>query len=169
MQKYCSVVFWRFWNRKPRKEDVLRKIVTLRGRRKIDKASEEGAHLLFREVEPFTTVKGKFCVVRNKKTGLKTKIHDFRDNRADSSNYEIVTDWTYVYQEYHFPNEAAYVIPKDIKVGEIVFIEDLIENLTGYMHNQGGTKRLKGCKAIWNNNDLQLLHDPNVDCIRAVG
>ena len=161
--------FWSFWKRTTNKENALRKIITLRGKKNIEKAIEKEAHLIFRKVEPFSTISGKFCIVRNKTTGIKFRIYDFRDNRRWSDKYEIITDWTYIYDDYNFPEEAAYVIPKDIKVGEIVFVDDLIENFHGYMHNQGDSRRLKGCKAIWNNNDLQILYNPKVDCIQVVG
>jgi hypothetical protein len=97
------------------------------------------------------------------------KIYDFRDYRASSDEYEIVQNWTYQYRHYNFPPDAAYLIPGDIKEGEIVFVADLIENFPGYQFNQGGSKRLKSCRAIWSKNDLTILYNPNVDCIRVVG
>jgi hypothetical protein len=150
-------------------ENGLRKITTLRGKKNIEKATNKGLHLLIKKVEPFSTVKGKFCIVRNKKTGRETKIYDLRDSRGYSDDFEKVKDWTYQYHIYNFPEEAAYVVPSDIKEDEIVFIDDLIENFLSYTHNQGGSKRLKGCRAIWKNNDLQILYNPDIDCIRAVG
>ncbi len=62
-----------------------------------------------------------------------------------------------------FPQVAAYIIPNDIKEGEIVMIDDLIENFLGFHYNQGGSERLKSCKAIWKNNDLQIQYNPDVD------
>ena len=46
---------------------------------------------------------------------------------------------------------------------------DLIEIFLSYYYNQGGSERLKSCKAIWKNNDLEILYNPNIDCINVVG
>jgi hypothetical protein len=154
-----------FWGR----DEKLRIIKTLRGQKSIDSAIAKGATLIFRKVEPFSTVKGKYCIVKNKRYGLKFKIYDFRDRKNNSDEYEVIRDWTYVYHHYDFPQEAAYVVPYDIKEGEIVLIEDLIENFLSYRDNQGGSKRLKSCEAIWKNNDLQIQYDPDRDCAYAVG
>ncbi len=161
--------FWKFWKNKSKKRNGLRIIETVRGKEKIEIALKNGFRLINRNVEPFSDVTGKYCFVKNKKTGRKIKLYDFRDERAFSDEYEIVQDWTYQYFNYSFPDEAAYVIPDNIKEDEIVFVEDLIENFLGYYHNQGDSERLKGCKAIWKNNDLQILYIPQVNIIRAVG
>ena len=163
------MAFWNFWKRKKSEIDNLRKIKTIRGQKNIDKAIANGINLIIKNVEPFSTVEGKYCIVKNKKSGKKFKIYDFRDQRGYSEDFEIVQDWTYKYKKHQFPHEAAYVIPKDIKDGEIVFVEDLIENLLSYSYNQGGSDRLKSCKALWKNNDLKILYNPDVDCIKVVG
>ena len=163
------MTFWNFWKSINKREKSLRKIKTIRGQKGIDNAIANGTKLIIRNVEPFSAVKGKFCIVRNKKSGKESKIFDFRDDRGYSDDFEIVMDWTYQYHSYDFPQEAAYIIPNDIKEGEIVMVDDLIENFLGYHHNQGGSERLKSCKAIWKNNDLQIQYNPDVGCIRAVG
>lgn len=162
------MAFWKFWKKNNRDEKV-RKIKTLRGQKKIDNAIAKGTKLIIKNVEPFSTVKGKYCLVQNKKTGKKYRIHDFRDTRSFSKDYEVIQDWTYEYHNYDFPKVAAYVIPNDIKDGEIVRVMDVIENFLSYKSNQGRTERLKSCKAIWKNNDLEIQYNPDVDCIRAVG
>ena len=163
------MAFWNFWKSITKRQENLRKIKTIRGQKSIDNAIANGTKLIFRKVEPFSAIKGKYCIVRNKKSGKESKIFDFRDDRGYSDDYEIVQDWTYQYHNYDFPQDAAYIIPNDIKEGEIVMVDDLIENFLGYHYNQGGSERLKSCKAIWKNNDLQIQYNPDVDCIRAVG
>ncbi len=163
------MAFWNFWKSINKRQENLRKIKTIRGQKSIDNAIANGTKLIIRKVEPFSAVKGKYCIVRNKKSGKESKIFDFRDDRGYSDDYEIVQDWTYQYHNYDFPQDAAYIIPNDIKEGEIVMVDDLIENFLGYHYNQGGSERLKSCKAIWKNNDLQIQYNPDVDCIRAVG
>ena len=165
------MIFWNFWKSliKSKGEESLRKIKTIRGQKSIDNAIANGTKLIIRNVQPFSAVKGKYCIVRNKKSGKDFKIYDFRDQRVYSDEYEKVQDWTYEYKNYDFPKEAAYVIPHDIKDGEIVIVDDLIENFLAYQYNQGGSERLKSCKAVWKNNDLQIQYNPNVDCIKVVG
>lgn len=163
------MAFWNFWKSKKNGIDNIRKITTLRGQKSIDNAIANGANLIIKNVEPFSTVKGKYCIMKNKKSGKKFKIYDFRDARGYSEDFEVVQDWTYKYNKFEFPKEAAYVIPKDIKDGEIVLVEDLIENFLSYYYNQGRSKRLKSCKAIWRNNDLEIQYNPDIDCINVVG
>jgi hypothetical protein len=161
--------FWNFWKSKAMEDHQMRKIKTLRGQKKIDEAISNGSKLIYRKVEAFSAVKGKYCVVRNKKTFEEHKIYDFRDEKGYSDEFEIVKDWTYLYHKYNFPKEAAYLIPNDIKKGEIVFVDDLIENFLGYHHNQGESGRLKSCKAVWKNNDLQIQYNPDHDCMKIIG
>jgi hypothetical protein len=163
------MAFWNFWKTKKSEIDNLRKIKTIRGQKNIDKAIANGINLIIKNVEPFSTVEGKFCIVKNKKSGKTFKIYDFRDERGYSDDFEIVQDWTYNYKKHQFPHGAAYVIPEDIKDGEIVFVEDLIENFLSYHYNQGGSDRLKSCKAQWRNNDLIILYNPDVDCLKVIG
>ena len=163
------MAFWNFWKSINKRRENLRKIKTIRGQKSIDNAIANGTKLIIRKVEPFSAVKGKYCIVRNKKSGKESKIFDFRDDRGYSDDYEIVKDWTYQYHNYDFPQEAAYIIPDDIREGEIVMVDDLIENFLSYHYNQGGSERLKSCKAIWNNNDLKIQYNPDADCIRVVG
>ena len=126
------MAFWNFWKSITKREESLRKIKTIRGQKGIDKAIANGTKLIIRKVEPFSAVKGKYCIVRNKKSGKESKIFDFRDHRGYSDDYEIVKDWTYQYHNYDFPQDAAYIIPIDIKEGEIVMVDDLIENFLSF-------------------------------------
>jgi hypothetical protein len=150
-------------------KEQLRELKTLRGKKSIDEAIINGCKLIQRKVEPYRAVRGKYCIVKDKKLGTEEKIFDFRDGRYFSEEYEIVKDWTYIYYHYDFPPEAAYVIPNDIMEGEIVLIIDLIENLPGFDYNQGGSDRLKKCKAVWENNDLIIQYNPKVDCKTIIG
>ena len=79
------------------------------------------------------------------------------------SLFERVIDWTYYYPYTFNSPFAAYLIPKDIKTGERVFIEDLIEDYIGASWNQGNTYRLDSCEAIWNGTDLEIQYDPKAN------
>jgi len=74
------MAFWNFWKRKTNGNEQLRRIKTIRGQRNIDSAIKKGNYLIHRKVEPFSAVIGKYCIVKNKKTGKEFKITDFRDD-----------------------------------------------------------------------------------------
>ena len=157
-----------FWRKKSQNGEM-RIIKTIRGKKEIQKSKKQNIKLIIRNVEPFQTVSGKYCIVKNKITGKTHKLRDYRDSRGWDDDHDKITDWTYEYKNHVYPNEAAYVIPDDIQEAEIVFIKDLIENLIGFTHNQGKSSRLNSCKAQWVNDDLKILYDPEINVIRAVG
>ena len=64
---------------------------------------------------------------------------------------------------------AAYLIPKDIVIGERVFVKDLIEDFVGKSWNQGDTYRLESCEAIWNGIDLEIQYERSENCSSFVG
>jgi hypothetical protein len=71
-------------------------------------------------------------------------------------------DWTYYYP-YHFESPfAAYLIPKDLRIDETVFLEDLIEDVIGGSWNQGDKRRLSSCKAVWDGKEFILQYDINM-------
>ncbi len=47
---------------------------------------------------------------------------------------------------------AAYIVPDDIQIGEVVYIPDLIDEHVGSQWNQGDTYKMRGTKARWNGN-----------------
>ena len=157
-----------FWRKKLNNTEI-RIIKTIRGKKVIKKALEQNIKIIIKNVEPFQTVSGKYCIVKNKKSGKTHKLYDYRNPKAWDDAYEIITYWTYEYKNHEYPNDAAYVIPNDIKEGEIVFIKDLIENFIGYTHNQGYSSRLNSCKAKWINEDFKILFNPEKEKVRAVG
>ncbi len=78
-------------------------------------------------------------------------------------------DFTWYYP-YHFPNPfAAYLLPPDLKRGEEVWLEDLIEDIVGSWWNQGDTTRLAAAAAIWYVKKFKILFDPQKDAGVAIG
>ena len=150
-----------FWNRNKSTQE-LRVIKTARDKDSINTAAKIGLRPLIKKVKPSDKIRSKYSVVQNKKTGEIQIIGDFRvDFFGDNNNdFETVIDWTFYYPyNFNLPF-AAYLIPKDIRVGERVFIEDLIEDYIGASWNQGDTYRLESCEAIWNGKDLVIQYDP---------
>jgi hypothetical protein len=138
----------------------LRVIKTARRVEDINIAAKLGFRPLIKQIKPSKKIRSKYAVIQNKKTGEIQTIGDYRIGRTggDESDYEIVIDWTYHYPYKFDLPYAAYLIPKDIKPGERVFIEDLIEDFVGMRWNQGNTYRLESCEAIWNGSDLEIQY-----------
>lgn len=149
----------------------LRVIKTARDFDSINKAAKSGLKPIVKKVEPSKEISSKYSVVQNKKTGEIHIAGDFRGEyyTGENSDFETVIDWTFYYP-YTFKSPfAAYLIPKDINIGERVFIEDLIEDFIGASWNQGDTYRLESCEAIWNGTDLEIQYDPKINRSDFIG
>lgn len=158
-----------FWDRNENAEG-LRIIKTARDKASINSAAKNGFTSLIKKVKPSSKIQSKYAVVQNKKTGEIEVIGDYRsDFYSDSDDFETVIDWTYYYPHNFKSPFAAYLIPNDIKIGERVLLEDLIEDYIGASWNQGDTYRLETCEAIWNGTDLEIQYDPRVNRSDFVG
>ena len=149
----------------------LRIIKTGRDRDIINNAARNGFKPLIKKVRPSDEIRSKYSVIQNKKTGEIKIIGDLRFDYLtdDSGDFVTVIDWTYYYPHNFKSPFAAYLIPKDIIVGEMVFVEDLIEDYIGASWNQGDTYRLESCEAIWNGKNLEILYDQNVNRTDFIG
>jgi len=150
---------------------ALRVIKTARDKDSINKAAKNGLKPLIKKVKPSDEIRSKFSVVQNKTTGIIEIIGDYRMGFSSDENgeFETVIKWTHYYP-YNFKSPfAAYLIPKDIKVGERVYIEDLIEDYIGASWNQGDTYRLESCEAIWSGTDLEIQYDPSTNRSDFIG
>jgi hypothetical protein len=136
----------------------LRVIKTARDEESINDAARNGFFPLLRKVEKSDEIRSKYAILQNKKTGEIEVIGDFRGGFG-SNDHEMVIDFTFYYP-HNFPSPfAAYLIPRDIKIGDRVFLEDLIEDYIGASWNQGDTYRLESCEAVWNGKDLDIQYD----------
>lgn len=153
-----------FWDRN-KNSNELRVIKTARDKNSINNAAKNGFRPLIKKVEPSDKIRSKYSVIQNKTTGEIEIIGDYRTGFSmdKESEFETVIDWTYYYPHKFNSPFAAYLIPKDIKIGERVFIEDLIEDYIGASWNQGDTYRLESCEAIWNGIDLEIQYDPKAN------
>jgi hypothetical protein len=149
----------------------LRIIKTARDEDSINKAAKKGFKPLIKMVEPLAEIRSKYSVVQNKLTGEIKVVCDYRESFDDNENnqFETVIDWTFYYPHNFNSPFAAYLIPKDIKVGERVFIEDLIEDYIGASWNQGDKYRLESCEAIWNGLNLEIQLGPGSNSSVFVG
>lgn len=159
-----------FWNRNKHSQ-VLRIIKTARDKDSINKAAKNGLKPLIKKVEPSGEIRSKYSVVQNKQTGEIETLGDYRGgfHNDDSGDFVTVIDWTFYYPHNFNSPFAAYLIPKDIVVGEKVYVEDLIEDYIGSSWNQGDTYRLESCEAIWNGTDLEIQYDSSVNNSEFIG
>lgn len=147
----------------------LRVIKTARSLFSINFGAKLGYFPLIKAVEPSEKIRKKFQVIQNRKTGMISIGGDYRWSDSSSADFETVITWTYYYP-YTFKSPfAAYLIPKNIKVGERVFVKDLIEDYVGSSWNQGNAYRLKSCEAIWDGTDLIIQYHPERSVIRYIG
>lgn len=157
---------------KDKNPNSLRVIKTGRDKESINKAARNGFLPLVKKVEPSKDIHSKFAVIQNRYTGEIDIIGDYRSHfTGDKDDIEIQTviDWTFYYP-YNFKSPfAAYLIPEDIKIGERVFIEDLIEDYIGASWNQGDTFRLDSCEAIWNGKELEIQYNPKTNRSDFIG
>jgi len=156
------------WDRN-KNSQKLRVINTARNKNSINRAAKNGLRPIIKKVEPSDEIRSKYSVVQNKKTGEIEIVGDYRGGFHSDDDFVTVIDWTFYYPHSFKSPFAAYLIPKDIAVGERVFVEDLIEDFIGASWNQGDTYRLESCEAIWNGSDLEIQYDPRANRSNFIG
>jgi len=146
----------------------LRVIKTARDIASINAAAREGFFPLVKAVQPSKEIRSKIAVYQNKHTGEIAVAGDFRSGYS-RTDYHLAIDFMFYYP-HSFPSPfAAYLIPKDIQKGEVVLLEDLIEDLVGTRWNQGDAYRLDSCQARWNGHDFDLLYEEDTDTQHIIG
>lgn len=160
-----------------KEQKELRIIRTARTEQAINEAVEQGYWPLVKPVVPSPDIKVKYAVKQDKVTGKVTVVNDYRLadiplveplmpellgwNKIDVDS-EVVIGWTYYYP-YHFESPfAAYLVSSDLGIGEVVMLEDVIEDLVGDEWNQGDTYRLASCEAVWDGKEFILKYDTDV-------
>ncbi|WP_196887509.1 hypothetical protein [Aureivirga sp. CE67] len=139
-----------------------RVIKTARNIEEMNEAARNGFRPLVKKVEASEKIRSKYSIFQHIETGEIKNIVDAREGLKyqRDENYINVIERTFYYP-YNFESPfAAYLVPKDIEVGELVFLEDLIEDLVGFEWNQGVTHRLISCEAKWNGESFEILYNP---------
>ena len=143
-------------------EKTIRVIKTARTEKAINSAVKDGYQPLVEAVKPNPEIITKFAIFQHRKTGKIYQTGDYRD-LPNSDDWDMVIPFTDYYPYNWRSPFAAYLVPSDIIEGEIVLLEDLIEDRIGATWNQGSAYRLKQCKALWTGSNFQLLFDETRD------
>lgn len=146
------------------REHEKRVIRTARTEEEINAAARSGFFPLVKKVDPSPKIRSKFAVFQNEETGEVTVVGDYRASR----NENVVIDFTFYYPHSWPSPFAAYLIPPDLKPGEVVILEDLIEDLVGCSWNQGDVYRMKSSEAEWDGKDFLIHHDGNAESTRVI-
>lgn len=146
----------------------LRIIKTARTLGAINRAAKQGFIPLVKPVVPSKEISSRFRVLQNRFT---REIQVVGDLRAQGPNeeWEVVIDWTEHYPHHFREPYAAYLVPPDIKVGERVWLKDLIQDYVGSNWNQGSCFRLESWEAVWDGTDFVIAYDPDNDAQFMVG
>jgi len=130
------------------KSDNLRVIRTIRGETAIKVAKAKDFKLIELRAEVSDEFKVKYKKLQHRKTGEIITIGDFRSDGG--SEWKTLVNWTSKNPSKFFSPYAAYIIPKDLKSGERVLINDIITNHVSGRWNQGDVYRLSKSEATWN-------------------
>jgi hypothetical protein len=148
---------------------VCREIQTARGEEAITKAVEEGYFPLVKRVEMPEKFQRRMNVFQNKKTGEVRVIGLVHLGLFMNDLYpKGKPDWEEILPRFAYypspPQEpiAAYLIPKNLQVGETVLLVDLIEDLIK-AHIDDDLSRLSSAYATWTGEDFQILWDEKRD------
>jgi hypothetical protein len=154
---------------KPINEKNRRVIKTARDLESINAAIREGYRAVVRKVEPSPEIRNHFRLISEGETGEIIQQFDMREEYRGNGFSEVVLNWT-SYYPYSFPSPfAAYLIPPDLKLGQTVWLEDLIEDYVGFRGAQGEAYRLESCEAIWLGGELEIKYDPSLNRQYVVG
>ena len=135
-----------------------RVIKTARTETEINDAIALGYTALIKEVVPSDEIRVMYSLERNLKTGEVSILQDSWEIYTHRNGTERVIDKVYYYP-YQFPSPfAAYLVPQDIVVGEMVILEDLIEDIVGARHKMH-TYRLASAEAMWDGERFIIDHD----------
>ena len=133
-----------------------RHIKTARSVEDINNAAKHGFRPIIRQVVRNPEITAKFQVIQNHSTGEMRHLADYRSH-FDPAEWGVVIPWTDYYPYAWKMPFAAYLVPADIQAGEVVVLDDVIEDVVGMRWNQGSNFRLESCKARWTGSDLELI------------
>ncbi len=127
-----------------------RNIATVRDLDQANSLISSGVKLLFKHVDRNTKFH-TYALLQDKRGHT---IEVYKGRFIDSylqEGYEMIIPWSPMDVDGNRSGWGAYVIPADIEVGELVYIPDLLENLSGQR-----SRRRPNALAIWNGTDFDI-------------
>ena len=144
----------------------LRVVKTARTADAINAAAKKGLRPLMKAVEPSSDLQSMVAVYQHQETGEIEIYYGGYRSPAPREGYECVLPYR-TYYPYSFPEAfAAYLLPPDLKEGEHVWLEDIIEDIVAAW---GQSYRLEAWEATWTDGSLKVQFDPDKDAPRIVG
>ncbi len=146
------------------KEDSLRKIIppkslriikTARTKKEMKNAEAEGYMLLKQKVIPSKNIRAHYALIINKAT-KRIEIVTYGFDMIQDDIKILITFKQYPYK--FASGIAAYLLPSDLKKGERVILDDLIEDIVGD-RLEHSSYRLESAEAIWDGEKFIIDHD----------
>jgi hypothetical protein len=132
----------------------------------MNQAVDNGFKLHFVSYKENPEVYCKLIVITDPETGKICTSGDYRSiSRAGLSNFTIYPKGEL---KTNLPF-ACYLLPLNLKIGEIVLIEEVIEELVGGYWNQGDVLRYESCLAIWNGKSFEYDYVKPPPVCNAIG
>lgn len=141
-----------------KKRPVIR---TARSIQAMQDASRRGYSLVIKQASAPGKFGDKYRVLRHKETGEIWFSGDYRSEFPDAmsaKDWQVVADWFFHQPETPFPL-AAYMLPPDVEDYDMVYLEDVIEEVSAEHSNQGNSQRLISSTALWTGRDFILEQD----------
>ncbi|MGC4044567.1 MAG: hypothetical protein QM758_12300 [Armatimonas sp.] len=141
----------------PERHQGLRIIRTARTGTEMIEATEKGFYPLLVKIEPNPKLRRNISVYQNKRTGQVTIFSGIqaRDPYVEEEVCILPETW------YHPTSSplpiAAYLLPMNLKIGEKVWLEDVIEDFI-YGEWQGNILRLYSSEAIWDGKQFEVKY-----------
>lgn len=149
-----------------KKPEGIRTIKTARSEEEMNNAVKVGYRPLVKMVDPHPMIYQWSAIYQHPETGMCQIVNDARLGiELQSKGYNrlfINTSYPYSFSPF-----AAYLLPKDLTVGETVWLEDLIEDFIDGIHHS--VWRLDATTAIWNGADFEIQYDPKKDVEHYIG
>jgi hypothetical protein len=145
--------------------DRLRRITTARSIRAMNAAVRMGFFPLVKPVIPDPEITNCARVHQDPDTGFVELQGDLRRKPRSKA----VTDFIPYYPYRFIHPYAAYLLPRDLMIGEIVWLEDIIQDIVAWRGPQFFVGRLGACAAVWNGVDFDVQFNPKTNIHRVVG
>ncbi len=134
-------------------------IKTARSLRSINKAAKNGLWPLVKKLEPSKNLMREYFVMQDRDTGA-VRVHYHVFESTFFGNTEKIIDFSTFYP-YSFSSPfGAYLIPKELKKGTRVWLEDVIEDFVAGYDDDNNPYRVESALAEWAGDDFSIQFIP---------